>query len=97
MIWDFHGYGGIAAIREGKWKALRRNLRKAEPAAWELYDLADDPQETTDLAQQHPDIVKRLELEYLRNRSVEPDFPLPIYDEQTLSLSSTDEPAGSAR
>ena len=97
MIWDFHGYGGIAAIREGNWKALRRNLRKAKPADWELYDLADDPQESTDLAQQHPDIVKRLELEYLQNRSVEPEFPLPIYDEQTSSLNSTDGSSGSVR
>jgi arylsulfatase A len=83
MIWDFHGYGGIAAIRDGNWKAMRRKLLKGKPADWELYNLDDDPRETRDLAQQHQEIVKRLESSYLENRTVETDFPLPIYDERT--------------
>lgn len=83
MIWDFHGYGGIVAIRDGNWKAVRRKLRKENPADWELYDLDVDPGESQNVAQQHPEIVKRLESSYLANRTVEKDFPLPIYDEQT--------------
>ena len=27
MIWEFNGYGGIVALRDGKWKALRRGLK----------------------------------------------------------------------
>jgi arylsulfatase A len=80
MIWEFGGYGGIVAIRDGRWKAIRRSLRRQPPADWELYDLDADRKEQTDLASQHPEIVKRLETAYLATRTVEPDFPLPIYD-----------------
>ena len=80
MIWDFHGYGGIVAICDGKWKAIRRDLLRKEPANWELYDLEKDRDETTDLAEKHPDIVARLEASYINHRVPEPDFPLPIYD-----------------
>ena len=80
MIWDFSGYGGIVAIRDGDWKAIRKGLQKKQPSAWELYYLADDRNETTDLASQHPEIVKRLETAFLKTRTLEPDFPNPIYD-----------------
>ena len=50
LIWDFHNYGGIVAIRDGRWKALRRNVLRKTPGVWELYDLENDEAETTDLA-----------------------------------------------
>ena len=87
MIWDFNGYGGIVAIREGKWKALRRNLKRKQVAQWELYDLENDPQEANDLAGTHPDIVESLESKYLATRTEEPDFPLPFYDKKTRARS----------
>ncbi len=80
MIWDFHGYGGIAAVRDGKWKAVRRNLRRTKPSAWELYDLDADAKETADLATEHPEIVARLESLFLKERVPNPIFPLPLYD-----------------
>ncbi|WP_372718321.1 arylsulfatase [Novipirellula sp.] len=83
MIWDFHNYGGIVAIRDGKWKAVRRDLLKKKPGDWELYDLDTDRGEQRDVAAQHPKIVKRLETTYLNTRSIEPDFALPIYDKLT--------------
>ncbi len=82
MVWDFHGYGGIVAVRQGKWKALRRKLKSRQPADWELYDLADDPNETLDLAQKYPEVVSQLELAYIENRNAEPDFPCPVYDDR---------------
>lgn len=58
------GYGGQQAVRVDNWKLLRRNLnpRPRDPAtpATELYDLARDPFETTDLAAKRPDVVARL-------------------------------------
>ncbi|WP_143184459.1 arylsulfatase [Rubritalea squalenifaciens] len=82
MIWDFHNYGGIVAIREGKWKAVRRNLlaRKGKPAAWELYDIEADPAEKNDVASEHKDVVKQLEKVWLERRTIEPDFPVPFVD-----------------
>ena len=80
MIWDFSGYRGIIAIRDGKWKAVRRNVKTKKPKDWELYDLDADRAEANNLAKQHPEIVTRLEAAYLKTRTVEPDFPLPLYD-----------------
>ena len=44
------------AVREGQWKLLIN----ASGDGVELYDIAADPKETTSVAEQHPDIVKRL-------------------------------------
>ncbi len=46
------------AIRKGNWKLVKVALL---PGKTELFDLAADPGETTNLADQHPDIVKDLE------------------------------------
>ncbi|WP_144057875.1 arylsulfatase [Novipirellula maiorica] len=88
MIWDFHNYGGIVAIRDGNWKAVRRNLLKKNPGDWELYDLDADRSEQHDVATEHPEVVKRLEATYLETRSVEPDFALPIYDKRTRRMAN---------
>jgi arylsulfatase A len=61
------GYGGQLCVRVGDWKLVRQHLnpgprQKNPPAATtELYDLAKDPSETTDVAAEHPDVVARLE------------------------------------
>lgn len=85
LIWDFGEYGGIVAIREGKWKAIRRELNKPVPREWELYDLAADAAEAYDLASTHPEIVARMEAAFLDTRTIEPDFPNNHYDSQTRS------------
>ena len=79
MIWDFNDYGGQVAIRDGKWKAVRRELKRT-PTAWELYDIDSDRSESIDLATKHPEVVERLEAEFIRTRMGEPDFPNPVYD-----------------
>ena len=65
LYFPFPGYGGQEAVRDGDWKAVRTALRKREggwPAleGWQLYNLADDPIESRDLAAAHPEIVARL-------------------------------------
>ena len=81
MTWEFNGYGGIVAIRDGNWKALRRNLRKGkQPLDWELYNLETDPSESKDVASNHPEIVAKLEARFLASRTTEPDFPVPFLD-----------------
>ena len=60
------GYDGQQSVRVGNWKAIRTNLhpapaaKAAEPATFELYDLAKDPAETTDVAAQNPAVVAKL-------------------------------------
>ena len=60
------GYGGQQCVRVGNWKLVRQHLnpeanRETPPApTTELYDLAQDPRETTDVAARHPDVVAKL-------------------------------------
>lgn len=50
---------GSAAVFRGDLK-LTRNIPPFDNRSWRLYDLAEDPGETRDLAAQHPDIVAEL-------------------------------------
>lgn len=59
LFWDFGGYGGQIAIREGDWKAVLRNVIKDKNAEVELYHLGNDPSEQKDLSASHPDRVER--------------------------------------
>jgi arylsulfatase A-like enzyme len=61
MYWEFHERGFQQAARMGDWKAIR--LKRDAPL--ELYDLASDPAETTNLAAGRPEIVAKMEA-YLR-------------------------------
>lgn len=42
------------AVRQGDWKAIRAGK------LWELYDMKDDPTETSNLAEKHPDKTREL-------------------------------------
>lgn len=62
----FYYYEGyrLAGVRSGQWKLVAEipaggNRKQAKPP--ELYDLANDPGETTNLLERNPDIVKKLE------------------------------------
>jgi arylsulfatase A-like enzyme len=58
LFWG--GNDGSWAVREGKWKLV---FRKRENKL-ELYDLKADIGEKNDIAQKHPDTVRRLEKEF---------------------------------
>lgn len=60
LVWDFAGYGGQVALRQGNWKAIIRNLHKNPDAKMELYDLSKDPTESNDLAETLPEKVAEL-------------------------------------
>jgi arylsulfatase A-like enzyme len=78
MIWVFAEYGGQVAVRLGDFKVLRRGLNTKQPGPWEVYNLAEDPAESRDLAASSQALVARVE-EILR-REVAPNatFPLKI-------------------
>ncbi len=52
-----HWHPAMQAVRSVNWKLLRHSAEKP----WELYDLATDPTEATDLADQRPELVARME------------------------------------
>ncbi len=59
LYWEFPEYKGQQAVRMGHWKGLRLNLHEGQTRIF-LYNLADDPTESTDLAAQHPEIVEKV-------------------------------------
>jgi arylsulfatase len=61
LIWDFAGYGGQLAARLGRWKGVQRDVRRDPQAPWELYDLAADVGETTNVANQYPDVLAQIQ------------------------------------
>ncbi|MFT7488103.1 MAG: arylsulfatase A [Candidatus Promineifilaceae bacterium] len=69
LFWDFAGYGGQLAVRKGKWKAVRRDLKKNPMAPLELYNLDDDVGEKTDVAKHFPDVAQKLETIMLAART----------------------------
>jgi arylsulfatase A-like enzyme len=70
LYWEFGPKGGQKAVRRGKWKAVWMGLKKNPNVTGELYDLENDPNETTDLAKEHPDVLR--ELTRVRDESHEP-------------------------
>jgi arylsulfatase len=50
------------SVRTPRWHLV--SIRGGAQPAWELFDLAADPGEQTDVATQHPDVVQRLAAEY---------------------------------
>ncbi len=79
LYWEFPGYTGQQAVRLGDWKGTRQNL-KAKLADIELYDLAKDPNETTNVAAAHPDVVKRIADILAKEHEPSTLFPLPSVD-----------------
>jgi len=84
---EFPGYGGQQSIRVGNWKAIRTGLQPrpkdratAKSVKTELYDLATDPAEATDVSDQNPDIVKRLEGMMAKEHQRSEVFPIALID-----------------
>lgn len=84
LYWEFPGYGGQQAIRQGRWKAIRQDMLKkqnADPLRIELYDLQADIGEQRDLAGEHPQLVAEL-AEKMRAAHVPSKlFPIPAIDQ----------------
>ncbi len=69
LFWDFAGYGGQLAVRMGRWKGVKRGLKKNPEAALELYDLQSDIGEQRNVAGEHPDVAGRIEAIMLEART----------------------------
>ncbi|MCS6851379.1 MAG: arylsulfatase [Gemmataceae bacterium] len=74
LYWEFHEGGfSQAALYQGRWKAIRE---RSPDAPLQLYDLAADIGETTDVSQRHPEIVARIEAYLKTARTESPDWPV---------------------
>ncbi|MCG2579431.1 MAG: arylsulfatase [Marinobacter sp.] len=68
---------GRAAVRKGDWK-IRLLEEPYGPGEWQLFNLAEDPAETTDLAAKQPEKLKEMLVEwdeYIRRNGVIPADP----------------------
>ncbi len=77
LYWEFHERETSRAIRKGDWKAIRLGWN----AKQELYNLKDDPSETTDVSKTHPEIVKAMNGLFDRARTNNEFYPV---DEKVL-------------
>jgi arylsulfatase A len=60
LYWEFYERGGRKAIRRGEWKLVKYNITNPEKTTVELYNIASDPGEENNLADENPGIVKEL-------------------------------------
>jgi arylsulfatase len=79
LFWEYTGSGGQQAVRLGDWKGVRTNLHKGNTKI-ELYNLKDDPSEQRDVADRHPEIVKRIETIMNTARVPSKQFPIKVLD-----------------
>ena len=60
LYWEFHEKGGRKALRKGDWKLVKYDVFNPEKTTTELYNIAEDPSEQNNLAEQLPEKVKEL-------------------------------------
>jgi arylsulfatase len=60
LYWEFAGYNGQQAVRMGKWKAVRKDIRKGNLEI-ELYNLDEDIKEENDLSAGFPEVIRQVE------------------------------------
>lgn len=75
LYWELASYGGQQAVRFGAWKAVRQRMNAGNRAI-ELYDLAHDPNETRDVAAEHPELVEHARKLFTSSRTDSALFPL---------------------
>lgn len=60
LYWEFPEYKGQQAVRIDNWKGIRKNMHGGNTTI-ELYDLKADITEQHDVADEHPEVVKKME------------------------------------
>ena len=71
LYWEFHEGGFRQAVRAGSWKAVRPGKGRST----ELYDLSRDLAERSNVAAEHPSVVKTMEEILTAARTESPDWP----------------------
>ncbi len=69
LYWEFHEGGSKQAVRMGDWKGIVNKIG----GPLEIYDLSKDIGEANNVADQHPEIVKKIE-DYLKAARTESEY-----------------------
>ena len=92
------GYGGQQCVRVDDWKLVRQNLNAntnaSQKSTTELYDLAADPHETTNLAVKHPEMVEQLSGIALAQHTPSKLWPIRALDQPETAQSSSGKTPG---
>ncbi len=81
LFWEFAGSGGQQAVRLGDWKGVRQEMQKGKTTI-ELYNLKEDIAEKNNVAEKHPEIVRRIEKIMNTDRVPSKLFPNKALDER---------------
>ena len=82
LYWEYHPGGGLQAVRMGRWKGVRTGINRNPDAPVQLFDLEADPNETSNLAEVHPDVAARIR-EIMRAEHT--PSPVPNWNFPTLA------------
>jgi len=74
LYWEFYERGSKQAVRAGKWKAIRKPMVHGPI---ELYNLDEDLAEQHNLADQHPDVVERMQRYMKQAHEPHPNWRVP--------------------
>ena len=72
LYWEFHEGGFFQGVRHGKWKAVRKGLN----GKLELFDVAADIGESSNVAAGNPEVVGSIERYLATARTDDPNFPV---------------------
>ena len=93
-----HSSGGMFALRDGRWKLVfgngsgLRHARHSRPfdRPWELFDMQQDPGESTNVAGAHPEVMARMEATLDQIRDAEEGTLSGDATLKSLSLAGVD-------
>lgn len=74
LYWEFHERGFQQAVRWKNWKVIRLAIGED----LQLFNLAEDPSEQQDVANQHPKLIKQFELYLSTARTKSADWPVEL-------------------
>ena len=77
LYWEFHEQGKKQAVRMGDWKGIRLNAAKKPYGPVELYNLKTDIGEKNNIADEHQDIVEKIEGYMKQARVPSKNWPWP--------------------
>ncbi len=77
LYWEFTEQKGKRALRQKNWKIVQTNVSTAKPNAPELYDLGKDAEESNNIANQHPEVIRKLSI--LMDKAHNPSESFPLF------------------
>ena len=61
LYFEYPEKRGQIALRMGDWKGVKIDMKTNPNSTWELYNLNNDPKEEENLAEQHPELIKKID------------------------------------